>query len=207
MNRDDIIEKVFPHSLFGYDPVAVDAFLDEVIREFDRMTNTIDVLQFRMSQELGEARQTNDILSARLSRTEFNDRVEQLLSAGHIEPEQTEPTQTEPEQTEPAQTEPAQTEPVTEVPDREAVSEPPAAEAPAEKLPKEAPAGEKPEAAEPKPDDAEELAVPVFEPEEEDIGTAAEEIRLMTRREIKKMVREEKALERRVRREKKKEKK
>lgn len=197
MNRDDIIEKVFPHSLFGYDPVAVDAFLDEVIREFDRMTNTIDVLQFRMSQELGEARQTNDILSARLSRTEFNDRVEQLLSAGHIEPEQTEP----------AQTEPAQTEPVTEVPDREAVSEPPAAEAPAEKLPKEAPAGEKPEAAEPKPDDAEELAAPVFEPEEEDIGTAAEEIRLMTRREIKKMVREEKALERRVRREKKKEKK
>ncbi len=197
MNRDDIIEKAFPHSLFGYDPVAVDAFLDEVIREFDRMTNTIDVLQFRMSQELGEARQTNDILSARLSRTEFNDRVEQLLSAGHIEPEQTEPVQTEP----------AQTEPVTEVPDREAVSEPPAAEAPAEELPKEAPAGEKPEAAEPKPDDAEELAAPVFEPEEEDIGTAAEEIRLMTRREIKKMVREEKALERRVRREKKKEKK
>lgn len=192
MNRDDIIEKVFPHSLFGYDPVAVDAFLDEVIREFDRMTNTIDVLQFRMSQELGEARQTNDILSARLSRTEFNDRVEQLLSAGHIEPEQTEP---------------AQTEPVTEVPDREAVSEPPAAEAPAEELPKEAPTEEKPEAAEPKPDDAEELAAPVFEPEEEDIGTAAEEIRLMTRREIKKMVREEKALERRVRREKKKEKK
>lgn len=187
MNRDDIIEKVFPHSLFGYDPVAVDAFLDEVIREFDRMTNTIDVLQFRMSQELGEARQTNDILSARLSRTEFNDRVEQLLSAGHIEPEQTEP--------------------VTEASDREAVSEPPAAEAPAEELPKEAPAGEKPEAAEPKPDDAEELAAPVFEPEEEDIGTAAEEIRLMTRREIKKMVREEKALERRVRREKKKEKK
>lgn len=56
MNRDDIIQKVFPHSLFGYDPVAVDAFLDEVIREFDRMENTIDVLKFRLAQEIGEQR-------------------------------------------------------------------------------------------------------------------------------------------------------
>lgn len=81
MNREDIINKVFPHSLFGYDPVAVDAFLDEVIREFDRMTNTIDVLQFRLSNELGEARMTNDMLSAKLHISGFNDRVEQLLSA------------------------------------------------------------------------------------------------------------------------------
>lgn len=49
MDREDIITKVFPHSLFGYDPVAVDAFLDEVIREFDRMANTIDVLKFRLA--------------------------------------------------------------------------------------------------------------------------------------------------------------
>lgn len=54
MDRNEVINKVFPHSLIGYDPVAVDAFLDEVIREFDRMTNTIDVLQFRLAQELGE---------------------------------------------------------------------------------------------------------------------------------------------------------
>ena len=81
MNRDDIINKVFPHSLFGYDPVAVDAFLDEVIREFDRMTNTIDVLQFRISNELNEARKTNDCLSAELHISSFNDRVGQLLAA------------------------------------------------------------------------------------------------------------------------------
>ena len=86
MNREDIIEKVFPHSLFGYDPVAVDSFLDEVIREFDRMTNTIDVLQFRLSQELGEARQMNDCLTHMLSRSEFEGRVEQLIASGHEEP-------------------------------------------------------------------------------------------------------------------------
>lgn len=81
MDREDIINKVFPHSLFGYDPVAVDAFLDEVIREFDRMTNTIDVLRFRLSQELVEANQTNDCLTAELIRAEFSGRVE-ALSAG-----------------------------------------------------------------------------------------------------------------------------
>ena len=79
MNRDDVINKVFPHSLFGYDPVAVDAFLDEVIREFDRMTNTIDVLQFKLTQELGSAKMTNDVLSAQLARTAFEYRAEQLL--------------------------------------------------------------------------------------------------------------------------------
>ncbi|MCR5807934.1 MAG: DivIVA domain-containing protein [Clostridiales bacterium] len=84
MNRDDIIKKVFPHSLFGYDPVAVDAFLDEVIREFDRMTNTIDVLQFRLAQELGEAQQTNEMLNAELQRAGFIKRVEQFVSAGAL---------------------------------------------------------------------------------------------------------------------------
>ena len=52
MDRNEVINKVFPHSFMGYDPVAVDAFLDEVIREFDRLTNTIDVLQFRIAHEL-----------------------------------------------------------------------------------------------------------------------------------------------------------
>ena len=82
MNRDDVINKVFPHALFGYDPVAVDAFLDEVIREFDRMTNTIDVLQFRLAQELSEARVHNDVLNAELVRTSFELRAGQLLHSG-----------------------------------------------------------------------------------------------------------------------------
>lgn len=93
MNRDDVINKVFPHSLFGYDPVAVDAFLDEVIREFDRMTNTIDVLQFKLKQELGSAKMTNDVLAAQLARTAFEYRAEQFLPE-HMEPA---PEETEPE--------------------------------------------------------------------------------------------------------------
>lgn len=85
MDREDIISKVFPHSLFGYDPVAVDAFLDEVIREFDRLTNTIEVLKFRISQEVEEAAQTNDCLTARLLRADYEERAARL-EAGDEEP-------------------------------------------------------------------------------------------------------------------------
>lgn len=80
MDRNEVIEKVFPHSLFGYDPVAVDAFLDEVIREFDRLNNTIDVLQFRLAHELGDALQQNDRLSVELEYAEFGRRVNQLIA-------------------------------------------------------------------------------------------------------------------------------
>lgn len=79
MNRDDIINKVFPHSLFGYDPVAVDAFLDEVIREFDRMNNTIDVLRLKLSQELGEAMEVNEMLTGELVRGGIIMRVKELM--------------------------------------------------------------------------------------------------------------------------------
>ena len=80
MDRNEVIEKVFPHALFGYDPVAVDAFLDEVIREFDRLNNTIDVLQFRLAHELGDALQQNDRLSVELEYAEFGRRVDQLIA-------------------------------------------------------------------------------------------------------------------------------
>ena len=181
MNREERIEKVFPHSLFGYDPVAVDAFLDEVIREFDRMTNTIDVLQFKLAQELGEAKPINELLAPAQSREEFEERVEALIAS--VQPQIEAPA----EEAEPA---PAK--------------EPAAPEAPEEepKEPEEAngPAPEKSD------DNAEneELDAPAFVPEAEEEEPPAEEIRLMTRREIKKMIREEKALERKVRREKKK---
>ncbi len=102
MDREDVINKVFPHSLFGYDPVAVDAFLDEVIREFDRMTNTIDVLQFRLAQELSEAKQNNDILAAELHRQGYESRVEQVdIDIIDAEP-QPETAEDEPPEPEPA---------------------------------------------------------------------------------------------------------
>lgn len=81
MDRNEVINKVFPHSLFGYDPIAVDAFLDEVIREFDRLNNTIDVLQFRMAHELGDAYHQNDVLSRELEYARFGRRVDELLAA------------------------------------------------------------------------------------------------------------------------------
>ena len=111
MNRDDVINKVFPHSLFGYDPVAVDAFLDEVIREFDRMTNTIDVLQFKLTQELGSAKMTNDVLAAQLARTAFEYRAEQFLPEPmEPAPEETASAEAAPEEA-PAETAQEKTEP------------------------------------------------------------------------------------------------
>ncbi|MBR3382393.1 MAG: DivIVA domain-containing protein [Clostridia bacterium] len=102
MNRDDVINKVFPHSLFGYDPVAVDAFLDEVIKEFDRLNNTIDVLKLTLSQELTDARMTNDMLSASLARADFASRANELTAPPPAEPEAVRPGVPEiPETTDP----------------------------------------------------------------------------------------------------------
>ncbi len=44
MTHDDIIKKHFRRSLFGYDPIEVDRFLDELIRELDRRDAKIDEL-------------------------------------------------------------------------------------------------------------------------------------------------------------------
>ena len=43
MNRNDIIKRKFSHSFFGYDVEDVDLFLDEVIREMDRIHNELDI--------------------------------------------------------------------------------------------------------------------------------------------------------------------
>ena len=112
MDRKDVINKVFPHSLFGYDPIAVDAFLDEVIREFDRLNNSIDVLQFRLAHELGDAYHQNDVLSRELEFARFDKRVEELVSASaasllpeaRIEPDEAlqAPAANEPAPSEPA---------------------------------------------------------------------------------------------------------
>ena len=43
MNRNDIIKRKFSHAFFGYDVEDVDLFLDEVIRELDRIHNELDI--------------------------------------------------------------------------------------------------------------------------------------------------------------------
>lgn len=45
MNRNDIIFKKFPHTVLGYDVAAVDSFLDDVIRELDRLNARIALLE------------------------------------------------------------------------------------------------------------------------------------------------------------------
>ena len=47
MNRDVIINKTFTRAFFGYDAGEVDSFLDEVIREFDRIKQELDVARLR----------------------------------------------------------------------------------------------------------------------------------------------------------------
>ena len=54
MNRDVIINKTFTRAFFGYDAGEVDSFLDEVIREFDRIKQELDVARLRNKMLLEE---------------------------------------------------------------------------------------------------------------------------------------------------------
>ncbi|MCR5611032.1 MAG: DivIVA domain-containing protein [Clostridiales bacterium] len=130
MERDDVINKVFPHSLFGYDPVAVDAFLDEVIRELDRKNNTIDVLRLKLAQELGEAQDVNTMLASTMQREGFLKRAEELIKVSTVaETEAVPEPAEEPVSDEPAAEEEPPEEPETE-PEEPEASQPP--EEPAE---------------------------------------------------------------------------
>lgn len=124
MDRKEIINKVFPHSLFGYDPIAVDAFLDEVIREFDRLNNTIDVLQFRIAHELGDAYHQNDVLSRELEYARYGRRVDQLLAAPADDKFVPDPAEDEPVPELEAPEEPEETHEPEEAPEPEEAHEP-----------------------------------------------------------------------------------
>ncbi len=54
MNRDVIINKTFTRAFLGYDAEEVDSFLDEVIREFDRIKQELDVARLRNKMLLEE---------------------------------------------------------------------------------------------------------------------------------------------------------
>ena len=62
MNRNDIIKRKFSHSFFGYDVEDVDLFLDEVIREMDRIHNELDIETLKAEA----ARQREDKLRLRM---------------------------------------------------------------------------------------------------------------------------------------------
>ena len=52
MTRDDIIHKKFSRAFRGYDPAEVDAFLDEIVRELDKLTQACSLAETRV--ELAE---------------------------------------------------------------------------------------------------------------------------------------------------------
>ena len=79
MNRDDIINRKFHHAFWGYDAVEVDLFLDEVIRELDRLHNELDIVS--LSAEA--ARQREDLLKKKIEK------LQQTLGAA--EDDDTEP--------------------------------------------------------------------------------------------------------------------
>ena len=64
MDRNEIINKRFSHAFFGYDVIEVDGFLDEIIREMDRMHNELDILELRAQA----SRQREESLKARIER-------------------------------------------------------------------------------------------------------------------------------------------
>lgn len=66
MNRNDIIKRKFSHSFFGYDVEDVDLFLDEVIRELDRIHNELDIEQLKAEA----ARQREEKLRGRMTALE-----------------------------------------------------------------------------------------------------------------------------------------
>ena len=84
MNKDDIIKKEFSHSFWGYDVIEVDLFLDEVIRELDRLRNELDI----MALSAEAARQREAQLRERLTGLTAGERA--------AEPTEEQPPETAP---------------------------------------------------------------------------------------------------------------
>jgi DivIVA domain-containing protein len=47
MTRDDIIHKKFSRAFRGYDPAEVDAFLDEIVRELEKLEQACSLAETR----------------------------------------------------------------------------------------------------------------------------------------------------------------
>lgn len=100
MNRDVIINKTFTRAFLGYDAGEVDSFLDEVIREFDRIKQELDVARLRNKMLLEELERFHE--SAAEQKRE---QAESTANAQAV-PEQEQTAATKAEAAEPA-TEPA----------------------------------------------------------------------------------------------------
>lgn len=132
MNRDVIINKTFTRAFLGYDAGEVDSFLDEVIREFDRMKQELDVARLRNKMLLEELERFRE--SAAEQKREQSENTANAQAA----PEQEQTAAPEAEAAEP-ETEPAASEAEPAEPEAEpAESAEPETEAKAEPEPAEA---------------------------------------------------------------------
>lgn len=116
MNRDVIINKTFTRAFLGYDAGEVDSFLDEVIREFDRIKQELDVARLRNKMLLEELE--------RFHESAAEQKREQAESTANAQaaPEQEQTAATKAEAAEPA-TEPAAAEEETAEPAEPAKTE------------------------------------------------------------------------------------
>lgn len=148
MNRDVIINKTFTRAFLGYDAGEVDSFLDEVVREFDRMKQELDVARLRNKMLLEELE--------RFHESTAEQKREQAESAANAQaaPGQEQTAATKAEAAEPA-TEPGAAEAETAEPKAEA-AEPAETEAEAKTEPEPAEAAEAESESEPTAEPAEE---------------------------------------------------
>ncbi len=128
MNRDVIINKTFTRAFLGYDAGEVDSFLDEVIREFDRIKQELDVARLRNKMLLEELERFRE------SAAEQKREQAESTANAQTEPGQEQTAATKAEAAEPA-TEPAAAEEETAEPAEPAKTE---GEAKAEPEPAEA---------------------------------------------------------------------
>ena len=54
MNRDDIVNKRFSHSLFGYNRAEVDEFIDEITCELDDLAQRLENAQRELDEKEAE---------------------------------------------------------------------------------------------------------------------------------------------------------
>ena len=84
MEREEIINKKFPHAFWGYDVTEVDLFLDEVIRELDRLHNELDMAEFTAE-------------AARQREEKLKEMISAMTGARREEPAEEAPAETETE--------------------------------------------------------------------------------------------------------------
>ena len=114
MTRDVIINKVFTRAFMGYDAAEVDNFLDEVIREFDRMKQELDVARLRNKMLLDELERYRADAAAKTESEKAEPKESEKTAENCENTETTESEAAKEEETEPKESEEQSEEPAEE---------------------------------------------------------------------------------------------